>query len=96
MLTTHAHVPTAHASKYLVQLSKHWSHKFADLVYTAERADIPLPGAPCVLVANASGLDITLRSDSPDTLVRVQSVVADHLRRFAHREELAIAWDQAA
>ncbi len=95
MLTAHARVPTDHGRKYLVQLSKHWAHKFPDLTYTAERADIPLPGAPCVLLADAGGLDITLRSDSSETLSRVQSVVADHLKRFAHREALTIDWAPA-
>ena len=95
MLTTHAHVPTDHGSKYLVQLSKHWAHKLPDLTYTAERADIPLPEAPCVLLADERGLDIILRSDSSETLSRVQSVVADHLKRFAHREALTIDWTPA-
>ncbi len=95
MITLQASVATEHAAKYLVQLSKHWSHKFPDLTYTAERADIPLPGAPCVLLADASGLDITLLSDTSETLSRVQSAVADHLKRFAHREELTIDWAPA-
>ncbi len=94
MLISRSHVKTEHAKKYLVQLSKHWAHKFADLTYTDQRADIPLPGAPCVLLADSSGLGIKLHSDSAETLARAQSAVADHLRRFGHREELVITWSQ--
>ena len=84
---------TANASKYLVQLSKHWSHRFPDLIYTAERADIPLPLGPCVLAANAEALEITLSARSSEDLARMEQVVAEHLLRFAHRETLAFDWE---
>ncbi len=95
MLTAHAQVRTDHARKYLVQLSKHWAHKLPELTYTDNRADIPLPGAPCVLLADAGGLNITVSSDTAEHLARVQVAVADHLKRFAFREDLTIAWSEA-
>jgi hypothetical protein len=95
MPTSHARVTTGHGSRYLTQLSKHWSHRFPELTYSAERADIPLPGGPCVLEADGTGLVITLRSDAPETLARMETVVAEHLQRFAFREPLAIAWTRA-
>ena len=39
---TMAVVPTASASRYLQQLCKHWSHKFA-VVFDAQHGHIPLP-----------------------------------------------------
>lgn len=94
MLTSHAFVATAHAQKYLVQLSKHWAHKFDTLTYTEERVEIPFPAGPCTLSATTSGLNITLRSDSSEALARMQLAVADHLKRFAHREDLVVTWSE--
>ena len=94
MLTTHADVATQNAAKYLTQLSKHWSHRFPDLTYSADRADIPLPGGPCVLEARDGSLAITVRSSSESDLARMEQVVAEHLQRFAHREPLDIVWSR--
>jgi hypothetical protein len=96
LITSHAHVPTASGGKYLVQLSKHWSHRFPDLTYTADRADIPLPAGPCVLEARDDAIDLTVSAGSEEDLARLEQVVADHLKRFAHREELQIDWRRAA
>lgn len=92
MPAANAHVLTNSASKYLVQLSKHWSHRFPDLTYTPERADIPLPLGPCVLEAGENALDITISAGTAEDLARMEQVVAEHLLRFAHREELVIDW----
>ena len=92
MISSHARAATPHASKYLVQLSKHWSHRFPELTYTPERADVPLPLGPCTLEASADALDITVAAQSDADLARLQQVVAEHLLRFAHRETLAIDW----
>jgi hypothetical protein len=92
MITAHAQVPTPFARKYLTQLSKHWSHRFPALTYTAERADIPLPLGPCVLEASDDKLELTVSAATPTDAERMQQVVADHLRRFAHREILTIDW----
>jgi hypothetical protein len=92
MPASRAHVPTPHASRYLTQLGKHWSHRFPDLTYTATRADIPLPGGPCVLEAGPVALDITLHSAAEETLARMETVVAEHLQRFAFREGLEVRW----
>ena len=95
MIAARAHVTTPNASKYLVQLSKHWSHRFPDLTYTADRADIPLPLGPCVLAADAEALNITVSAASYEDLARLETVVAEHLLRFAHRETLTLDWKTA-
>ena len=87
-----ARIVTAHASKYLVQLSKHWSHRFPRLTYTPERADIPMPLGPVVLEAHSDVLEATVSAESAEDLDRAEQVLAEHLRRFAFREELTIAW----
>ncbi|WGM46027.1 hypothetical protein KOAAANKH_00892 [Brevundimonas sp. NIBR10] len=89
-------VATSNASKYLTQLSKHWSHRFPDLTYTAERADIPLPGGPCVLTADPQALHIVIDGSDAQTAERLEGVVAEHLRRFAFREDLTFDWVREA
>ncbi len=96
MPASHARIATANASRYLTQLSKHWSHRFPELTWNAERADIPLPPGPCVLEADAAGLSIALRSADEDGLTRLERVVAEHLQRFAFREAPEIAWTRDA
>ena len=96
MFTAEARVSTEHASKYLVQLSKHWSHRFPELSYDTAHADIPMPGGPLALRAEGGVLAMTLKSPSRESLERMQTVVAEHLQRFAFREPLQIDWREVA
>ena len=92
MIVSRVHVQTTNASKYLLQLSKHWSHRFPDLTYDKNRSDVPLPGGPCVLEASATGLDVTLSTETEADATRLEQVVAEHVKRFAFREELTFDW----
>ncbi len=93
MPTSQARVSTASASRYLQQLCKHWSHKFA-VEFTPEKGRIPFAdGRVCSLQATSDAL--TLQADAPDaeTLERLQRVVVEHMKRFAFREDLGeIQW----
>lgn len=85
-------VPTASGSRYLQQLCKHWAHKFP-VEFTPERGEITLPLGRCELQADAGGLDARLSgAEDETTLARFEQVVADHLKRFAFREDLQFAW----
>jgi hypothetical protein len=86
-------VPTAHASRYLQQLCKHWSHKFP-VEFTPEAGRIEMSAGVLVLDADAEGLGLRLTAE-PETLERMEGVVADHLKRFAFREELVFDWRPA-
>jgi hypothetical protein len=88
-----ARVPTAHASRYLQQLCKHWGHKYP-VVYTAENGRIEMSAGVLLMDADADGLGLHLAAE-PQNLERMQGVVADHLRRFAFRETLAFDWKPA-
>jgi hypothetical protein len=88
-----ARVPTAHASRYLQQLCKHWSHKFP-VEFTPQNGRIEMSAGVLILDADPEGLGLRLTAE-PDNLVRMQGVVADHLKRFAFREELAFDWKPA-
>jgi uncharacterized protein len=92
MYTSQAQVATTAASRYLVQLCKHWAHKL-DVEYTTETARIKFPSGLCRLKAGADDLLLIIEAADVDTVTRLQGVVEDHLRRFAFREELgAFAW----
>lgn len=85
-------VPTTHASRYLQQLCKHWSHKF-DVTFDAHRGHVPLPLGSADLAADEAALTVTCAVAQGGDLERIQAVVAEHLQRFAFREgELAFEW----
>jgi len=86
-------VPTAHASRYLQQLCKHWSHKFP-VNFTPHNGRIELPLGVCILDADADGLGLLLDTAS-DQLTRMEDVVAEHIKRFAFKEELRFDWVEA-
>ena len=94
MPSSHAVVPTANASRYLQQLCKHWAHKFP-VEFTPEQGSIDLPAGRTSLRAGESSLAIVIDAPDPAAIERLEGVVADHIRRFAFREELAFAWRRA-
>lgn len=95
MAQSTARVATENASRYLQQLCKHWSHKMVTEFDPARgRVDFP-SGAQLLLEAYDSALGLTLVAPD-DSLDRMEGVVAEHLRRFAFREELVFDWAKAA
>jgi uncharacterized protein len=94
-LISTAKIETAHAGKYLVQLAKHWSHRFPDLTWNETRADIPFPAGKCVITLEENVLAIALTVPDEETASRLENVVAEHLKRFAFRESLEIVWQRA-
>ncbi len=95
MATIRARVPTKNASRYLQQLCKHWSHKFA-VEFDPAHGVIHLPNTECILDAEQGALALALHASDPDVLPRMSGVVADHLKRFAFREDLDVAWSPIA
>jgi hypothetical protein len=96
MPASQASIATASASRYLQQLCKHWSHKFA-VEFTPQHGTIPFD-ATRVCTLDASPERLALRIDAADdsTLERMQGVVIEHLKRFAFREELGdVKWERA-
>jgi len=88
-----ARVPTAHASRYLQQLCKHWAHKFP-VEFTTHNGRIEMSAGVLVLDADPEGLGLRLTTEPAD-LERMEGVVAAHLERFAFRETLAFDWKPA-
>ena len=52
-------------------------------------------GARVDLAADAAGLRLTVQAADAAALPRLEEVVAEHLNRFAFREELAFVWQPA-
>jgi hypothetical protein len=94
MSTATTRIPTAHGSRYLQQLCKHWSHKFT-VDFTSQNGRIEMSAGVLILDADAEGLGLQLTAE-PDTLARMEDVVAEHLQRFAFREALQFNWVEAA
>ena len=92
MHRSRASVATPNASRYLQQLCKHWSHKFAT-DFDPRRGTIDMgEGRAVAIEAGDEGLSIVVSVADPAALPRLEAVVADHVRRFAFREELAFDW----
>lgn len=100
--TTQAAVPTAHASRYLQQLCKHWQHNLtvefdADhgtVVFPKDARGASHPGDALVTFdARADALDVRIDATSAEQLDGLKGAVARHLDRFAFREApLAFDW----
>jgi hypothetical protein len=97
-----AEVPTQSASRYLQQLCKHWSHKFA-VYFTPTEGTIVFPrdvrgatfaaDATVTLRAREAALEVLVEASDQQQLEGVKAAVASHLDRFAFREApLAFVW----
>jgi len=94
-LISNVNVPTAHASRYLQQLCKHWSHNLA-VEFNETKGTVTFPrnargadwpsDATLELSANESGLDCRLEASSAGQLDALKGAVARHIDRFAFRE----------
>lgn len=83
---------TAHASRYLQQLAKHWAHRNV-VTFDTEHADIALRGNRVQMQAEPDGLVVTLTTGPEGNPLRLRSVFEEHINRFAFREgELSFNW----
>ena len=87
-----ATIATEHASRYLQQLSKHWSHKLA-VEFDPYQSAIDFGDGRKV---DLKATDIKVTSPDESKLPQLEEVVAVHIKRFAFREELDFAWTKAA
>ncbi|MCO5163207.1 MAG: DUF2218 domain-containing protein [Mesorhizobium sp.] len=85
MAKSSALVPTEHASKYLQQLCKHWSHRL-EVTFDPMHGTVKFPEAVATMSARDGGLEVTVASDAAETVERLKGVVSSHLDRFAFRE----------
>jgi uncharacterized protein len=91
-----AFVPTIHASRYLQQLCKHWSHKLS-VEFSPVRGMVIFPGeanganhpgdARVSFVALDIWLQLRIDGTCAEQTEQLKAVVERHLDRFAFREE---------
>jgi hypothetical protein len=98
-------VPTAHASRYLQQLCKHWAHNLAvtfdetqgTVTFPRDARGADWPGdATLILKAEKDTLECKLEASAEAQREALKGVVANHLDRFAFREApLKFDWRDA-
>ena len=86
-----AEIATAQGSRYLQQLCKHWSHRFA-VEFDARHGMVHMTGADCTFDVTGEGLRLVLSGEDTAVLERLSGVVEEHLQRFAFREQLGFVW----
>jgi hypothetical protein len=94
-MQSHARLNTDRGARYMIQLAKHWAHRF-EATYDDVSALIPLPLGTCSMLADPEGLDVTIEAVDLEALARLEDVVAEHLLRFAFREPVKrLGWTRA-
>lgn len=76
---------TAHASKYMRQLCKHFAHKVPAACDETEGC-VQFPFGPATLHASATELRAEITGADNVTLERGRAVIDSHLKTFAFRE----------
>lgn len=88
-----ATLSTLHASRYLQQLCKHWAHRL-DVTFDPHKGHVDFgEGQSVDMIATDHDLTLTISDNQNGSrLPRLEQVVADHLLRFAFKEELVFNW----
>ncbi|WP_318527576.1 aldolase/citrate lyase family protein [Albidovulum marisflavi] len=88
-------VRTENGGRYLQQLCKHWSHKAEATFDETEGQVVFANGQKVEMQAQSDRLDVVATAGPRADLAAWISVVEAHLKRFAFREDLEIAWSDA-
>lgn len=87
-----ARIRTPKARNYLIQLCKHFAHKIP-AAFADNKGRIEFDSGVCELNADdESALVIAVSAGDEGALAALEDVVDRHLRRFAFKEELNVAW----
>lgn len=91
MHVAQAEIRSERASRYLVQLCKHFAHK-TTANYDDRTGKVDFQPGLCVMHAAEDCLSLRCEASNEPDLIRVKSIVADHLVRFAWQESIAVEW----
>lgn len=94
MTQSHAEIATPRASRYLQQLCKHFAHKLP-VTFDPQVGKISFSIGDCDLSADEDRLRLNLTAADGSQMTQLKDVVVRHLVRFAFREDMAIAWQDA-
>lgn len=85
MYRSGARFETAHGSRYLQQLCKHFAHKL-EVRYSETEAEAVLPTGTMRLRADAAGLHAEVTAEDLPGLIQARFVIDKHLVTFAFRD----------
>lgn len=91
MHVVEAQVQTELASRYLVQLCKHFAHKVATN-YDTNNGRVDFQPGSCVMRADGNQLHLRCEAKTEPDMHIVKNVVEGHLLRFARNETIAVTW----
>lgn len=84
-------VETETASRYLQQLCKHFAHK-VEVRFDPTEGEVRFDIGICRMKAEAGQLVLETEALLPENRTRLEDVVAQHLLRFAFRDNLKVEW----
>lgn len=93
MMKAQAQVATPNASRYMIQLCKHFQHK-VPAEWTEQSAEVQFPFGLCLMRVEGERLIMDCEAEAPKGLGRMREVLDDHLTRFAWREKLSLSWEE--
>ncbi|MCJ8052852.1 DUF2218 domain-containing protein [Shinella curvata] len=94
MIEATAVMKTEFASRYLVQMCKHFAHK-VDVQYTDTHGECRFNGGVATFEAKADGLQLVVKAPSEEIVAWAQSAIETHLVRFAFREKIdGLVWQR--
>ena len=85
MLKATAYLKTAHGSRYLQQLCKHFAHK-AEVEFTPTEGLCALRSGPARMWADEAGLRVEVTASDEGGLAGAKRAIDSHLQRIASRE----------
>jgi hypothetical protein len=95
MLVSTAIVVTDAPARYAKQLLKHLSVKpTIDLI--AENHQLVFEYGTATVRPEGDGLLLRAEADDPESLARLEDVLARHLVRFGRRNELTVSWQRGS
>lgn len=95
MLIATAQITTDNPQRLITRLCKHWGHKFP-VSFDEQRGEIQLGLGPCVLEAHKSSLHVRVQAADNEQLLRLHTIVSEHLQRMAAAPLPEFIWDQQA
>ena len=95
MLSSTAQITTDNPQRLITRLCKHWSHKFP-VSFDEQCGEIQLGLGPCLLEAQQGGLHVRVQAADSEQLLRLQTIVGEHLQRMAAAPLPEFTWDRQA
>ena len=90
-MNSEARIPTQDAVRYMKQLCRHFAHR-VPAVFDDHQGRVTFEFGVCTLQATSD--ELILHASAADSAARdrLEEVMASHLERFAHRDEITVYW----